>query len=394
MAVLLTGATRTTISANGNRMTNIVDPVMGQDAVTLAYLQANTSANAGILILEDGDSNVEVETGTVVRIGDRYLIYTGDSAAMVSWVTGATADATRAIVLAMAGFEVFITEGLYNFITAESAAELTAAGDDYSTSALGFEVISETEYSALQMAGTLVPNRIYYVVDDNTAGGLVPAANGGTGLNPSTGNPGDLLTINGDSDGYRFIPNVVPPNYFTSDSAPAIGDTGQRLQVNTAGTGLEYVTPASGVQFQDDNVARTLRELTQITFNTDGDVMTLTDGTNSRTFSGGGGGAGIEAVNQAAAGVTMDVNELYYILPTVNGQEFGLPGTPDPGDSVWIVNRSGTTGQPGNTHNRISAPAGVRIHGDTDDLILDNPEASFRIVFFSATIGWLIVAQA
>ena len=122
--------------------------------------------------------------------------------------------------------------------------------------------------------------------------------------------------------------------------------------------------------------------------------MTLTDGTNSRTFSGGGGGAGIEGVNQAAAGVTMDVNELYYILPTVNGQEFGLPGTPDPGDSVWIVNRSGTTGQPGNTHNRISAPAGVRIHGDTDDLILDNPEASFRIVFFSATIGWLIVAQA
>ena len=108
----------------------------------------------------------------------------------------------------------------------------------------------------------------------------------------------------------------------------------------------------------------------------------------------GGGGAGIEAVNQAAAGVTMNVNELYYILPTINGQEFGLPGTPDPGDSVWIVNRSGTTGQPGNIHNRISAPAGVRIHGDTGDLILDNPEASFRIVFFSATVGWLIVAQA
>ena len=390
MAVLLTGLSRTTISANGNRMTNIVDPVNAQDAVTLAYLQANASDNAGILILEEGDTNIEVSEGTLVRIGGRYLIYTGDADTMISWTTGVTEDQVRASLPNT--FEIFVTEGLYNFITATSAAELTAAGADYSTSALGFEVISEAEYSAMQTAGTLVPNRIYYVVDDTTAGGLIQPENGGTGLNPSTGQPGDLLTINGDSDGYRFIPNVVPPDYFTSDSAPAIGDTGQRLQVNTAGTGLEYVTPESGVEFQD--AASALRDLTQITFNPGGDVMTLTDGTNSRTFSGGGGGAGIEAVNQAAAGVTMNVNELYYILPTINGQEFGLPGTPDPGDSVWIVNRSGTTGQPGNIHNRISAPAGIRIHGDTDDLILDNPEASFRIVFFSATIGWLIVAQA
>ena len=248
MAVLLTRATRTTISANGNRMTNIVDPVNSQDAVTLAYLQANTSSNAGILILEEGDADIDIVQGTLVRIGGRYLLYGGHTDTTISWPSGQTEDQVRASLPTT--FEIFITEGLYNFITATSAAELTAAGDDYSTAALGFEVISEAEYSALQTAGTLVPNRIYYVVDDTTAGGLIPAENGGTGLNPSTGNPGDLLTINGDSDGYRFIPNVVPPDYFTSDSAPAIGSAGQRLQVDTAGTGLEYVTPASGVQFR------------------------------------------------------------------------------------------------------------------------------------------------
>ena len=115
MAVLLTRATRTTISANGNRMTNIVDPVNSQDAVTLAYLQANTSGNAGILILEEGDTNIEVVRGTLVRVGERYLIYTGTADTTVSWTTGQSEDQVRAALPAT--FEIFVTEGsiqLYN----------------------------------------------------------------------------------------------------------------------------------------------------------------------------------------------------------------------------------------------------------------------------------------
>ena len=437
MAVLLTGATRTTISANGNRMTNLVDPVDSQDAVTVAYLEAN-SGNAGILILEEGDANIEVVTGTLVRIGGRYLIYTGSDATTVSWPTGDDEDDVRAALPAT--FQIFVPEALYNFITGPVSAELTMEGADFSTDAMTFEVISEDAYNALQTGGTLVPNRLYYVVDDNTPGGVVQAANGGTGLNPASGNPGDILVINGDGDGYNFIarsplislgtenelttlsfnsatgridgfnefrgiwPTAFADGFFPGniiregnlvsfdgqiyrwEGAPSVDLGTANHAAHVPGTNAQWVTQTdSGVEFEDSAGATT--ELTSITFNDEGDEMTLTGGGRTRVFSGGGGGADLQVVTTS----TPEVGDVVYIPSNPGGlpSNYTLPATVEDGDCIYFVNESEIT------TNTITPQSTQRIHGQSigENLVLDNPEASFKMIYYADRTEWLIITS-
>lgn len=60
-----------------------------------------------------------------------------------------------------------------------------------------------------------------------------------------------------------------------------------------------------------------------------------------------------------------------------------LPANPTPGDWVNIVNRSGTT-------TPIVARNGQKIMGLAEDMLLDNANASLRLVFVDATRGWVL----
>ena len=64
--------------------------------------------------------------------------------------------------------------------------------------------------------------------------------------------------------------------------------------------------------FADDDGSDTPRTLGTITFNAAGDEMTFSDGTNTRTFTGGGGGADIE-IGATLPNVTGAVGDLFIL---------------------------------------------------------------------------------
>lgn len=60
-----------------------------------------------------------------------------------------------------------------------------------------------------------------------------------------------------------------------------------------------------------------------------------------------------------------------------------LPATPTAGDWVNVVNRSGTT-------TPVIVRNGQNIMGLAEDMILDNTNATLRLVFVGGTIGWVL----
>lgn len=63
-----------------------------------------------------------------------------------------------------------------------------------------------------------------------------------------------------------------------------------------------------------------------------------------------------------------------------------LPASPSPGDSVTLMDVTGTA----STHNVTVDPNGERILGQTESLVIDTDYATVMLVYVDATTGWAI----
>jgi hypothetical protein len=93
------------------------------------------------------------------------------------------------------------------------------------------------------------------------------------------------------------------------------------------------------------------------------------------------GGGGFEEVEIITTSRTANTGSLHVILNTLT---LTLPFSPDSGDLVGVVNRSGNT-------DVILARNGETIMGLAEDLTIDVDGAGFTLVYADATRGWVII---
>ena len=75
----------------------------------------------------------------------------------------------------------------------------------------------------------------------------------------------------------------------------------------------------------------------------------------------------------------------YFANTTAGGITLTLPGSPNIGDQITIIDATGTAG----TNNILIARNGQRIQGSSQDLVIDSNRAAFTLVYYNFINGWL-----
>ena len=170
---------------------------------------------------------------------------------------------------------------------------------------------------------------------------------------------GDTITVEGTSHALITAAQSTTVNAITSTGSGQIITGTERTKLNGIAAGAEvnvqsdwdqtdttaddYIenkpTIPTQVTFEDDDADPGMtRNLSSITFNASGDEMTLSDGTNTRVFTGGAGGGNRFWSNEATIpsdGSTLAVDTLYSAFSSSSGT-FDLPDDAEVGQAIFI----------------------------------------------------------
>lgn len=107
------------------------------------------------------------------------------------------------------------------------------------------------------------------------------------------------------------------------------------------------------------------------------------------TFSGGGGGSSSPALtwNIASSNATMVANNGYFVDTSSAAKTMTLPISATLGDTIRINDLAGSFA----TNNLTVARNGHKIQGIADNLLVDEDQSSFGLVYSNSTYGWKVL---
>ena len=117
---------------------------------------------------------------------------------------------------------------------------------------------------------------------------------------------------------------------------------------------------------------------------TSGQVLSLSDGSGSLSFTTVSGGAAWQAV--VTSNLTVVAKAGYFVNTSAAAITTTLPASATIGDFISFIDYSGTF----DTNNLTVARNGHKIQGDATDLTVSVERAGFTLVYVDATQGWLL----
>jgi len=81
---------------------------------------------------------------------------------------------------------------------------------------------------------------------------------------------------------------------------------------------------------------------------------------------------------------TASVGDCLFLDSTVSGIVITLPSNPSMGNKIKFIDGPGNC----STNNVTISGAGQKIFGNNDDLIVDEDDAYFALVYYNSSVGW------
>jgi hypothetical protein len=286
--------------------------------------------------------------------------------------------------------------------------EVSIAGGAQTT-ALVFSngVISNGKNAVIKFTGTITGNQIVtvpdgiektYIIYNGTTGSFTVQIKtvSGTGPTFATTDKG-FKSVFSDGTNIVDVPLGVPGGSTTQvqfNNAGAFGGSanlvwdGTNLVLDTEGalrlgdnTGSAYVGLKAPATISGDT-AYTLTLPTAT--GTSGQVLSLSDGSGSLSFTTVSGGAAWQAV--VTSNLTVVAKAGYFVNTSAAAITTTLPASATIGDFISFIDYSGTF----DTNNLTVARNGHKIQGDATDLTVSVERAGFTLVYVDATQGWLL----
>ena len=112
------------------------------------------------------------------------------------------------------------------------------------------------------------------------------------------------------------------------------------------------------------------------------------EGYNGTQWTGlGGGNPWATFTADGSTALTVAANDRYFIDTTTAAQTVTLPAAPQTGDQVSFIDLAGTF----DTNNLELNPNGLKIMGDTNNLVISTENSGIQLVYSGATNGWRLV---
>jgi hypothetical protein len=286
--------------------------------------------------------------------------------------------------------------------------EVSIAGGAQTT-ALVFSngVISNGKNAVIKFTGAITGNQIVtvpdgiektYIIYNGTTGGFTVQIKtvSGTGPTFATTDKG-FKSVFSDGTNIVDVPLGVPGGSTTQvqfNSSGSFGGSanfvwdGTNLVLDTEGAlrlgdnaGSAYVGLKAPATISGDT-AYTLTLPTAT--GTSGQVLSLSDGSGSLSFTTVSGGAAWQAV--VTSNLTVVAKAGYFVNTSAAAITTTLPASATIGDFISFIDYSGTF----DTNNLTVARNGHKIQGDATDLTVSVERAGFTLVYVDATQGWLL----
>ena len=286
--------------------------------------------------------------------------------------------------------------------------EVSIAGGAQTT-ALVFSngVISNGKNAVIKLTGTITGNQIVtipdgiektYIIYNGTTGAFTVQIKtvSGTGPTFATTDKG-FKSVFSDATNIVDVPLGVPGGSNTQvqfNSSGSFGGSanfvwdGTNLVLDTEGAlrlgdnaGSAYVGLKAPATISGDT-AYTLTLPTAT--GTSGQVLSLSDGSGSLSFTTVSGGAAWQAV--VTSNLTVVAKAGYFVNTSAAAITTTLPASATIGDFISFIDYSGTF----DTNNLTVARNGHKIQGDATDLTVSVERAGFTLVYVDATQGWLL----
>ena len=286
--------------------------------------------------------------------------------------------------------------------------EVSIAGGAQTT-ALVFSngVISNGKNAVIKLTGAITGNQIVtipdgiektYIIYNGTTGAFTVQIKtvSGTGPTFATTDKG-FKSVFSDATNIVDVPLGVPGGSNTQVQFNNSGSFGGSANLVWDGTNLVLDTEGAlrlgdnaGSAYVGLKAPATISGDTAYTLTlptatgTSGQVLSLSDGSGSLSFTTVSGGAAWQAV--VTSNLTVVAKAGYFINTSAAAITTTLPASATIGDFISFIDYAGTF----DTNNLTVARNGHKIQGDATDLTVSVERAGFTLVYVDATQGWLL----
>jgi len=112
------------------------------------------------------------------------------------------------------------------------------------------------------------------------------------------------------------------------------------------------------------------------------------EGYNGTQWTGlGGGNPWATFTADGSTALTVASNDRYFVDTTAAAQTVTLPASPQTGDQVSLIDLAGTF----DTNNLTIGRNGLKIMGQTADMVISTEDAGIQLVYTGSTYGWKLV---
>jgi len=282
-----------------------------------------------------------------------------------------------------------------------------AGGAQTTTLVMSNAALSNARNAVIKLIGAITGNQIVtvpdgiektYIIYNGTTGAFTVQIKtaSGTGATFATTDKG-FKSVFSDATNIVDVPLGVPGGSNTQvqfNNSGAFGGSanlvwdGTNLVLDTEGAirlgdnaGSAYVGLKAPATISGDT-AYTLTLPTAT--GTSGQVLSLSDGSGSLSFTTVSGGAAWQAV--VTSSLTVVAKAGYFVNTSAAAITTTLPASATIGDFISFIDYSGTF----DTNNLTVARNGHKIQGDASDLTVATERAGFTLVYVDATQGWLL----
>ena len=280
-----------------------------------------------------------------------------------------------------------------------------AGGAQTTTLVMSNAALSNARNAVIKLTGAITGNQIVtvpdgiektYIIYNGTTGAFTVQIKtvSGTGPTFATTDKG-FKSVFSDGTNIVDVPLGVPGGSTTQvqfNNAGAFGGSanftwdGTNVQIGNQGDlRLGDADNSNYVALHAPTTVATNYTLTLPTATgTSGQVLSLSDGSGSLSFTTVSGGAAWQAV--VTSNLTVVAKAGYFVNTSAAAITTTLPASATIGDFISFIDYAGTF----DTNNLTIARNGHNIQGDATDLTVSVERAGFTLVYVDATQGWLL----
>jgi hypothetical protein len=117
------------------------------------------------------------------------------------------------------------------------------------------------------------------------------------------------------------------------------------------------------------------------------ETLVTWEGYNGTQWTGLGGGNPWASIDNTDSPYAIAANDRVFVDTSGGAVTVTLPGSPLTGDQIRVLDLAATF----DTNNLTLARNGLKIMGDTADLVVSTENASIGLVYTGATYGWKLI---